>query len=1286
MARLFEVRKTHRGLIALVVGGGLVIYAACNTSSVPELVSGPAVSGNERPSLTITQPSSNLSVAQSGTFTISWTDQDRDSSAMISFVLVNIDVNASPASVSLVQGIPENDTAAADSITVTTNFVARGSYYLQGIIDDGVNAPVVTYATTLPPASTRIVITVGESDVTPTNRPPSIYVSQPQANLSVTLDDTIIILVQPTSAPPDASLPYDADNSAQLYLSLDLDDDPLTGNPQSPDPAQIIALLDNPITIPQGNFAALDPIRISVDLARFPLREDGKPYFIRATITDGVNEPRNAYATGTVNVTRFATGIVDLGKVGRTLTGATWLGFDPGARLGTAMTSVGNFDATPTTDTQTGDAVDDFMLVAQLGTPTGLKAMGEAYLVYGTAGTRFGGRINVNTVGTEVDGATFMGPEPRISDETNGITAVGFVPDLTGDGRPELLFGCSYVDGIRTTRDDDPGDSSDSSRESVVAKIQQGNLQVFQLTLSGDEKPDPEFETQAYDGVVDTLVDLNNPNSSADGTAETLSWSGTAPANGQFTPTKWALIEFNDLQSSIPDFASLRKTDIGIVSATLFIDVFARGSDGEVHALLNSITNNTTLNSFSGGQPPVADNQYKQETVNSFQEIITGENSVDVTTTVTDIFANKQDIYGWIVIPTDVISVTFASSDYTFVDVRPRLEIRYTRPVPTGSSNDGCYPDFMPNNTSNNPTKQGSQDDVIATRGNLEQLGVAMMVNSENRDENGIVDANRLNRATVSLDLAGMRPVTDDGFPHIVPRRGAENPASGRLDGCRFQPAMFDIIDAQKLNQGPIRAEFGSRVAWIPDINNDQTPEIIISAPRNELDIKETLARYPNLTEFEIPHIVSRREKANVVVFHGQDFNGVREEADGSSSLPFVSRANPASCTSDPPEGRGLESADYNTLAIIGEKPEDMLGDGSSAGDFNLDGSPDILCGAPFADAANGDDVGTTYIVYQRQHNTQVTIELAMANTASTRPPMLRIRGDKAGDRIGWAQESILDLNGDRIDDIALASPYADAGGVLSSGCSLDFNGNGAVDAEDNAAFSACRAQFGSADLFSDNPCAFFDYNNDRRIDDLDAAVVAGGPCPVDNGVVAVVFGGIMLDGDRAVSQIATSQLPGVVFYGAEAGARAGFDIASAGDFNRDGYGDLLITAPGAKRFDNDGRTRVGAVYLIFGGPHLNNHRFSLDLVGSSDLPGIIFVSPYLAGAPDEAPPQYVAGVGDVNLDGFDDIAIGNPLADFVDDTYPQEPDNPGGDLGTGRRRDAGEVYLIYGNNVAENP
>lgn len=290
-----------------------------------------------------------------------------------------------------------------------------------------------------------------------------------------------------------------------------------------------------------------------------------------------------------------------------------------------------------------------------------------------------------------------------------------------------------------------------------------------------------------------------------------------------------------------------------------------------------------------------------------------------------------------------------------------------------------------------------------------------------------------------------------------------------------------------------------------------------------------------------------------------------------------------------------------------------------------------------------------------------------------------------------------MDVNGDRIDDVFIASPRADCGNVTRTTCGGDYNRDGTIDESDFdlGVFNNCRDQAGD-DVFSDDACKVFDYDNDGDIGEDDERVLfcladgGGNACCdhlVDNGLVAIVFGGVFTDGDRTIDQIGTSDLPGVIFCGSSAGHRAGVDVSSAGDFNQDGFGDILIAVPGETRLDRAGRLRLGVVYLIFGSTRLyqtgSQAPWSLDQVGSEDLPGIVFLSPYVKGRPNEAAPTTVAYIGDINRDGFGDICIGNPMADFIDLSFPQGPNATDAELG--RRRDAGDAYIVYGNNFGSN-
>ncbi len=94
-----------------------------------------------------------------------------------------------------------------------------------------------------------------------------------------------------------------------------------------------------------------------------------------------------------------------------------------------------------------------------------------------------------------------------------------------------------------------------------------------------------------------------------------------------------------------------------------------------------------------------------------------------------------------------------------------------------------------------------------------------------------------------------------------------------------------------------------------------------------------------------------------------------------------------------------------------------------------------------------------------------------------------------------------------------------------------------------------------------------------------------------------------------------------------QAGAQAGYAVASAGDVNGDGYDDLIV---GAHYYDN-GQTDEGAVFILHGSAS-----------GLSTTPDTTIES-------DQAYTYFgisVAPADDVNGDGFDDIVVGAYLYD----------------------------------------
>ena len=94
----------------------------------------------------------------------------------------------------------------------------------------------------------------------------------------------------------------------------------------------------------------------------------------------------------------------------------------------------------------------------------------------------------------------------------------------------------------------------------------------------------------------------------------------------------------------------------------------------------------------------------------------------------------------------------------------------------------------------------------------------------------------------------------------------------------------------------------------------------------------------------------------------------------------------------------------------------------------------------------------------------------------------------------------------------------------------------------------------------------------------------------------------------------------------------SGWSVASAGDVNGDGIGDLIVGAPFVG-------VETGASYVVFG--KTGGFGASINLSGLDGTNGF-----KLSGTPGASGAGYsVASAGDVNGDGFDDVIVGAPFA-----------------------------------------
>lgn len=215
------------------------------------------------------------------------------------------------------------------------------------------------------------------------------------------------------------------------------------------------------------------------------------------------------------------------------------------------------------------------------------------------------------------------------------------------------------------------------------------------------------------------------------------------------------------------------------------------------------------------------------------------------------------------------------------------------------------------------------------------------------------------------------------------------------------------------------------------------------------------------------------------------------------------------------------------------------------------------------------------------------------------------------------------DVDADGLDDIVVSAPGLGAAYVvfgkassapvqlsaLEAGTGFVVNGGAAPDSLYSSALS------GAGDVNGDG------------FDDLAFGIPGTGGTA---GLVYVIFGGEAL---RSLASIALGDplaVPGAVISHSSASSAFGAAVSPAGDVNADGFADLLIGAPG----DFTG----GSAFVLFGRANL-----ATSSIGDLSLQGGGFE---ISGDADSIDLGYsVAGGGDVDGDGLDDLLLGAPSA-----------------------------------------
>lgn len=310
----------------------------------------------------------------------------------------------------------------------------------------------------------------------------------------------------------------------------------------------------------------------------------------------------------------------------------------------------------------------------------------------------------------------------------------------------------------------------------------------------------------------------------------------------------------------------------------------------------------------------------------------------------------------------------------------------------------------------------------------------------------------------------------------------------------------------------------------------------------------------------------------------------------------------------------------------------------SDAGDVNNDTIPDFIVGSSFNDT-NGTDAGR-----------------ATVYSGSDGSVLYDIFGAAAGDNYGSGVGGVGDLNADNHDDFIVGALGADNNGSESGSVTVYSGIDGSVlftHNGDNANARLGNSVSGAGDVNQDtvpdyiagarrddqgggpgsgsarvfsgaDGSTLYTFGGDLPFDEFGFSVSDAGDVNMD-GFDDVIVGARLTENNghnSGMARVFSGQDGSILheFLGDHTIDEFGFSVSGAGDVNNDGYADLIV---GAYLDDNNSLFESGMARVFSGQDGSILHQFDGESVN-------VFLG------------TGVSGIGDVNLDGYDDLLVGS--------------------------------------------